>query len=85
MNGLVHVRMVVPKEQRAPGHDVIDELLSIFDPQVGTLAPGDKEGIGLDVFAGSDGAVDAAGDDFPGCLEECFGIGHVTSFFAILT
>ncbi len=64
-DGLDDGGMTVSQEQRAPGTDVVDELVAIGVPEPGSLAACDEGGRSADAAVSADGRIDAAGN---GCL-----------------
>src|SRR6185312_557128 len=65
----------VAEDGGAPGADVIDVGAAILPVDARALGAGDEDGLAADGAEGADGAVDAAGDDGAGTLEEGSGRG----------
>ena len=77
MDGVQNGLRSVAQNGRAPGADVVNELASVRVSDVGSLGGLDKERVAVHVAEGSDGGVDAAGDDGARAGEELGGLIHV--------
>src|SRR6185437_16678023 len=65
----------VAEDGGAPGADVIDVGAAVLPVDARALGAGDEDGLAADGAEGADGAVDTAGDDGAGALEEGSGGG----------
>jgi hypothetical protein len=66
MGGFDHLRSAVAQQKRTPGHDIINEFLSVFGKNMAALALTDEQRIRLNAVTGSDRAVNPAGDELLG-------------------
>ena len=67
----------VAQDGRAPRADVVNELASVRVRDVRAFGGLDKEGVAVHIAEGSDGGVDAAGDDGARAGEKLGGLIHV--------
>ena len=75
-HGLLHRRMGVAQNQRAPGADQIDVVMAVHVGDAAALSGLEEPGIGPHGAAGPDRGVDAAGQHLLGRGKEGFRLGH---------